>query len=203
MVLVSDELALDLCSRLREGEPGRSWDRDLPVIVSLAAGRRGRSCPRLRARVRRLRRAPVPLRRAGGAHPSRVAPSAARAGASAPGWRTEVDTATRRVMVGDERALPGKEYELLVKLAGDRTASSRRRMFEVWGFRSLAEHAPWTRSPPGCDGGWPGRTGCRTSRTLGASAIACSATSLARLWNRRSPSQRRPGPSRCSRLCFR
>ena len=24
---------LDLCSRLREGEPGRTWDRDVPVIV--------------------------------------------------------------------------------------------------------------------------------------------------------------------------
>ena len=32
----------------------------------------------------------------------------------------EVDTATRRVTIGDERvALPGKEYELLIKLAGD------------------------------------------------------------------------------------
>src|SRR5437870_10224927 len=25
--------ALDVCRRLREGEPGRSWDRDVPVIV--------------------------------------------------------------------------------------------------------------------------------------------------------------------------
>ena len=24
---------LELCSRLREGEPGRSWDRDVPVIL--------------------------------------------------------------------------------------------------------------------------------------------------------------------------
>src|SRR5688572_26338514 len=24
---------LDLCSRLREGEPGRTWNRDVPVIV--------------------------------------------------------------------------------------------------------------------------------------------------------------------------
>jgi DNA-binding response OmpR family regulator len=24
---------IDLCRRLREGEPGRSWDRDVPVIV--------------------------------------------------------------------------------------------------------------------------------------------------------------------------
>lgn len=33
VVLVSDALAHELCRRLREGEPGRSWDRQLPVIV--------------------------------------------------------------------------------------------------------------------------------------------------------------------------
>src|SRR6185369_15595703 len=30
LVLVTE---LDLCARLREGEPGRSWDRDVPVIL--------------------------------------------------------------------------------------------------------------------------------------------------------------------------
>src|SRR5688500_10950832 len=30
LVLLSE---IDLCARLREGEPGRSWDRDVPVIV--------------------------------------------------------------------------------------------------------------------------------------------------------------------------
>src|SRR5215213_11365833 len=30
LVLCSE---LELCARLREGEPGRSWDRDVPVIV--------------------------------------------------------------------------------------------------------------------------------------------------------------------------
>jgi hypothetical protein len=33
VLLVSDALALELCRRLREGEPVRSWDRELPVIV--------------------------------------------------------------------------------------------------------------------------------------------------------------------------
>jgi DNA-binding response OmpR family regulator len=28
-----DEPGLEVCRRLREGEPGRSWDRDVPVIV--------------------------------------------------------------------------------------------------------------------------------------------------------------------------
>jgi len=31
LVLLGAEL--DVCRRLREGEPGRSWDRDIPVIV--------------------------------------------------------------------------------------------------------------------------------------------------------------------------
>src|SRR5919204_2007310 len=31
LVLLGTEL--DVCRRLREGEPGRSWDRDVPVIV--------------------------------------------------------------------------------------------------------------------------------------------------------------------------
>ena len=47
VVLVSDELALDLCARLREGEPGRSWDRDLPVIV--LGGQQADAVDRVRA----------------------------------------------------------------------------------------------------------------------------------------------------------
>ncbi len=39
----------ELCERLREGEPGRRWDRNIPVIVLTAAG--SRSC-RARAGVR-------------------------------------------------------------------------------------------------------------------------------------------------------
>src|ERR671922_978107 len=37
LALLGDELpdlsGAELCRRLREGEPGRSWDRDVPVIV--------------------------------------------------------------------------------------------------------------------------------------------------------------------------
>jgi DNA-binding response OmpR family regulator len=141
VVLVSDALAHELCRRLREGEPGRSWDRDLPVIV---LGRQeadavdcvrafARGCddfvPRpfhydeLVARIRAvLRRVSPP--------PGRVL----RAGA------IEVDTATRRVTVAGERvSLPGKEYELLVKLASDpaRVFTKEELLREVWGFRSL------------------------------------------------------------------
>jgi DNA-binding response OmpR family regulator len=121
VVLVSDALALELCERLREGEPGRSWDRDLPVIV--LGGQEADAVDRVRAFARGaddfvvrpfhyeelVARIRAVLRR--------TQPSVGRvltAGA------IEVDTATRRVTVGGERVvLPGKEYELLVKLAGD------------------------------------------------------------------------------------
>jgi DNA-binding response OmpR family regulator len=141
VVLVSDELALDLCARLREGEAGRSWDRDLPVIV--LGNQQADAVDRVRAFARGcddfvvrpfhydelVARIRAVLRRAQPA-PGRVL----RAGA------IEVDTATRRVTVSQERvALPGKEYELLVKLAGDpnRVFTKEELLREVWGFRSL------------------------------------------------------------------
>ena len=141
VVLVSDELALELCSRLREGEPGRSWNRELPVIV--LGGQQADAVDRVRAfargaddfvarpfhyeelvaRIRAVLRRTQPP-------PGRVL----RAG------EIEVDTATRRVTVAGERViLPGKEYELLVKLAGepDRVFTKEELLREVWGFRSL------------------------------------------------------------------
>ena len=141
VVLVSDELALDLCGRLREGEPGRSWDRDLPVIV--LGGQAADAVDRVRAFARGaddfvarpfhyeelVARIRAVLRRAQPV-PGRVL----RAGT------IEVDTATRRVTVDGERvALPGKEYELLVKLCSDphRVFTKEELLREVWGFRSL------------------------------------------------------------------
>ena len=32
-MLIGDPEGLELCRRLREGEPGRSWDREVPVIL--------------------------------------------------------------------------------------------------------------------------------------------------------------------------
>jgi DNA-binding response OmpR family regulator len=141
VVLVSDELAFDLCPRLREGEPGRSWDRDLPVIV--LGGQAADAVDRVRAFARGaddfvgrpfhyeelVARIRAVLRRT---QPASGRVLQARA--------IEVDTATRRVSVGGESvALPGKEYELLVKLASDpqRVFTKEELLREVWGFRSL------------------------------------------------------------------
>jgi DNA-binding response OmpR family regulator len=140
VVLVSDALALELCRRLRQGEPGRSWDRELPVIV--LGGQESDAVDRVRAFARGcddfvarpfhydelVARIRAVLRR--------VAPAdrVLQAGA------IEVDTATRRVTVAGERvALPGKEYELLLKLASDpaRVFTKEELLREVWGFRSL------------------------------------------------------------------
>ena len=188
-----------ICARLREGEPGRSWDRDLPVIV--LCGQQADAVDRVRAPSRAgattsscARSTTTSLWRAS----EPCCAERSRAGASARAGAIEVDTATRRVMVGDERvALPGKEYELLVKLAGDPHRVFKEELLrEVWGFRSLGR----TRTLDSRASRLRRRL-ARPDRppyvqNVVGVGYACSATGLARLWNRRSPSQRRPGPSR-------
>jgi DNA-binding response OmpR family regulator len=137
LVLVDE---VDLCARLREGEPGRSWNRDVPVIVlgparadvsdRVRAFARGADdylgmplvYAELAARIRAV------LRRAAPPGPERleVGPLV-------------VDRAARSVTVAGEAVqVAGKEFELLARLA-----SAPRRVFtkdellrDVWGYRS-------------------------------------------------------------------
>ena len=136
-----DASAVDVCVRIREGEPGRSWDRDVPVIVLDRNGSdaidRARALEQgcddclgrpfayeeLRARIRAVLRRTSP-------HPG----ERLEAGAIL------VDRATRRVTVaGEPVCLAGKEYELLVALAQDpmRVFAKEALLRDVWGFRSL------------------------------------------------------------------
>jgi DNA-binding response OmpR family regulator len=137
LVLTSTEL----CRRLREGEPGRSWDRGVPVIVlgesQADAVDRVRAFARgcddylarpfhyeeLLARIRAVLR--------------RTSPSP---GALLEVGPITVDLVTRRVTVGGHAlTLPAKEYELLAKLASEpnRVFTKEALLREVWGYRSL------------------------------------------------------------------
>ncbi len=136
-----DASTLDVCGRLRDGEPGRSWNRDVPVIVlgqteSDAVDRVrafARGCDdyvakpfaydELLARIRAILRRTAP--------PSRDRLEAGE---------ISLDRATRRVTVeGEPVVLAAKEFELLVKLAGDphRVFTKEELLRDVWGFRSL------------------------------------------------------------------
>jgi DNA-binding response OmpR family regulator len=145
LALVDEELpdlpGAEVCRRLREGEPGRSWNRDVPVILlgqpDADAVDRVRAFARgcddylsrpfhyeeLLARIRAV------LRRANGAGQEQIVADG-----------IVVDEPTRRVTVGGERvSLSSKEYELLLKLASDpeRVFKKEELLRDVWGFRSL------------------------------------------------------------------
>jgi DNA-binding response OmpR family regulator len=138
LVLLSE---LELCRRLREGEPGRSWDRDVPVIVlapeetdpfdRVRAFARGADdvverpfhYDELLARIHAvLRRSAPPVRE------------------SLEAGDLVVDRRTRGVTIrGEAVDLAGREFELLAKLASDprRVFTKDELLREVWGFRSL------------------------------------------------------------------
>lgn len=142
LVLIGDPEGLELCRRLREGTPGRSWGREVPVI--LLGGQESDPVDRVRAfdrgcddyldrpfhydelvaRIRAVLRRTAP-------------PRSERLEAG----EIEIDRPTRRVTVGGDRViLPTKEYELLLKLASDphRVFTKDELLREVWGFRSHA-----------------------------------------------------------------
>jgi DNA-binding response OmpR family regulator len=139
--VLPDGCGLELCRRLREGEHGRSWDRQIPVVVlgpddwdefdRVRAFTRGADdyvgkpfhYGELVARIRAV------LRRARPAVDDRIEVG-----------ELMIDRPTRRVSLAGERVLlAGKEYELLCKLASDpdRVFTKDELLRDVWGFRSL------------------------------------------------------------------
>jgi DNA-binding response OmpR family regulator len=138
--VLPDGSGFEVCSRIREGEPGRAWDRDVPVIMVSARGDavdrvRGfsRGCDdyvvkpfvydELVARMRAV------LRRTTGPRHARIMVR-----------DLEIDLAARIVTVGGASVqLSAKEYELLVALAEDpeRVFKKEELLRDVWGFRSL------------------------------------------------------------------
>ena len=137
-----DAPALEVCRVLREGEPGRSWDRDVPVIV-LGEARSSDAVDRVHAFERGCDDfVPRPFH-----YEELVARIHAVLRRTRPGLRERlaagpvaIDRATRRVTVhGLPVALAAKEYELLVKLATQptRVFTKDELLREVWGFRSL------------------------------------------------------------------
>ena len=128
----------ELCARLREGEPGRRWDRNIPVIVLTASGadpvervrafERGADdvverelYPELLARIHAvLRRATV-----GPADVVEVG-------------ELVVDRRARQVRLrGAPVPLAGREFDLAVRLASDphRVFTKEELLRDVWGYR--------------------------------------------------------------------
>jgi DNA-binding response OmpR family regulator len=136
-----DATAAEVCRRLREGEPGRSWDRRVPVIVLAGDGAdavdRARALDRgaddvvvkpfaydeLRARIHALLRRATPG----------ITEDVVDAGP------IRIDKATRRVNCAGARVdLAAREYALLLRLAADptRVFTKEQLLRDVWGFRS-------------------------------------------------------------------
>jgi DNA-binding response OmpR family regulator len=131
---------LDLCQRLRRGEPGRNWDRNVPVILLAPSSdpvERVRALDRgaddvmgrpfaydeLLARIRAL------LRR-----------STTSTAEVLIAGELVVDRRTRRVSVRETLVgLSAKEFELLAWLAAEpyRVFTKEELLREVWGFRAL------------------------------------------------------------------
>jgi DNA-binding response OmpR family regulator len=131
---------LELCLRLRRGEPGRTWDRNVPVILLAPSSdpvERVRALDRgaddvigrpfayveLLARIRALLRRSMPA-----------------SGEVLAAGDLVVDRRTRRVAVREKFvSLSAKEFELVAWLAKEphRVFTKEELLREVWGFRAL------------------------------------------------------------------
>jgi len=131
---------LELCLRLRRGEPGRTWDRNVPVILLAPSSdpvERVRALDRgaddvigrpfayveLLARIRALLRRTMPA-----------------SGEVLAAGDLVVDRRTRRVAVRKTIvSLSAKEFELVAWLAKEphRVFTKEELLREVWGFRAL------------------------------------------------------------------
>lgn len=136
-----DASGFDVCRRLREGEPGRVWNRDVPVIL---VSDRGATVDRVRGFARGaddyvvkplvyeelLARMRAVLRRSSaGPRQDRILVR-----------ELDIDRRARTVRVaGACVELSAKEYELLVALAAEpeRVYRKEELLRDVWGYRSL------------------------------------------------------------------
>jgi DNA-binding response OmpR family regulator len=160
--VLPDGSGFELCGRLRAGEPGRAWDREVPVIIVSA---RGDPSDRVRGFARGaddyvikpfvyeelLARMRAVLRRT-------IRPQHTRLAVH----DLEIDLASRVVRVGGIVVrLSAKEFDLLVALAEDpeRVFRKEELLRDVWGFRSLGRtrtldsHASRLRRKLNLDGG--------------------------------------------------
>jgi two-component system phosphate regulon response regulator PhoB len=138
--ILPDASGFEVCGRLRAGEPGRAWNRDVPVIMVTA---RGDPSDRVRGFARGaddyvvrpyvyeelVARMRAVLRRTARPGHARLAVR-----------DLEIDVAARLVRVGGAVVhLSAKEFDLLVALAEDpdRVYRKEELLRDVWGFRSM------------------------------------------------------------------
>ena len=132
---------LDLCLRLRRGEPGRSWDRNVPVIVLAPTSdpvERVRALDRGADDVMGRPFAYEELARRGSERCLRRS-SAGQSDLIVAGDLV-IDRATRRVHVRDTAVvLSAKEFELVASSPSDpyRVFTKEQLLREVWGYRAL------------------------------------------------------------------
>ena len=140
--VLPDASGFDVVRRLREGAPGRAWNRDVPVIM---VAERSDPVDRVRGFARGcddyvpvpfvyeelLARINAVLRRTAGPRRATIAVDG-----------LTIDPVTRTVRVeGGAVPVSAKEYDLLVALAQEpeRVFSKEELLRDVWGFRAMGK----------------------------------------------------------------